>query len=186
VQLARGGCADIRSKNSFPLRTSTSPAAITKEYRVVGDGVGSSCHILTDDGWIINTDIPKLQGGTHTAPQPVLLLLASLAGCELATARFVAFKSLPRIKMGKIVFDLQARRDERGAIHLPLTARPLPAPARLERVWGTAVVHGTDATPEQIVRLGEEVHLRCPVANMMVLSGCALEIEWKVAAASPP
>ena len=85
--------------------------------------------------------------------------------------------------MGRIELDLQAMRDERGAINLPLAA-PLPAPARLEHVWGTATVHGTNATPEQIAALGLEVHRRCPIANMMALSGCTFEIDWKIAACS--
>ena len=125
-------------------------------------------------------DSVKKQGGTNTAPQPVFLLLASLCGCELATARFVALKSSPKIKMGRIEFDLNAKRDERGAISLPLGSS-LPVPSRLQHVWGTATVHDTNATHEQITRLGDEVHLRCPVANMIVLSGCVLDIHWKIA-----
>ena len=170
--------ASVRCIRPFS-RTTWVPSRY-KSYRVVGGGIGSSCKVLTDDGWAITTDTPKVQGGTNTAPQPVMLLLASLCGCELATARFVALKSLPRIKMGRVEFDLEATRDERGAINLPLTA-PLPAPARLERVWGTATLYDTDATQEQITSLGAQVHLRCPVANMMVLSGCVLDIDWKVA-----
>ena len=177
----RGCVAAVRCIR--PFTTTAAAGAETphyKNYRVVGGGVGSSCIAVTDDGWTISTDTPKVQGGTNTAPQPVMLLLASLCGCELATARFVAIKSLPRIQMGRLEFDLQAKRDERGAITLPLTA-PLPVPARLECVWGTATVHDTEATQEQITTLGAEVHLRCPIANMIVLSGCTLNIDWKIA-----
>lgn len=165
-------------KTSTCTRASHSP--IYKNYRVVGDGIGSNCQVVTDDGWKISTDTPKNQGGTNTAPQPVMLLLASLCGCELATARFVAIKSSPKIKMGGIEFDLHAKRDERGAITLPINT-PLPVPARLVHVWGTATVHDTDATQEQISTLGAEVHLRCPVANMITLSGCSIEIDWRIA-----
>ena len=154
-----------------------------KKYRVTGGGIGSSCMVMTNDGWSISTDTPKNQGGTDTAPQPVSLLLASLCGCELATAHFVALKSSPRIKLGRVEFDIEARRDERGSISLPLNA-PVPVPARLEHVLGTAMVYDTDATQEQITFLGAEVHQRCPVANMMILSGCLLEISWKKATGS--
>ena len=150
-----------------------------KNYKVTGAGIGSHCNVATIDGWKISTDVPISQGGTNQAPQPVMLLLASLCGCELATARFVAFKSSPRITMGRIEFDVSANRDERGALHLPLGTTP-PAPARLEHVWGTATVYDTNASQEQISALGKEVHRRCPVANMMVLSGCRLEIDWKI------
>ena len=155
---------------------------IIKRYKVNGGGDKVNCSVTTEDGWKISTDTPKNQGGTNTAPQPVSLLLASLCGCELATARFVALKSSPRIKMGRIEFDLNAKRDERGAISLPLGS-PLPVPARLEHIWGTATVYNTNATEEQITRLGDEVHQRCPVANMIILSGCVLDIQWKIAEA---
>ena len=165
-------------KSSACPRASIEP--LYKSYRVIGGGNSSNCHVVSDDGWNISTDTPQSQGGTNTAPQPVLLLLAALCGCELATARFVALKSLPKIKMGRIEFDIHAKRDERGVITLPLTA-PLPAPARLIHVWGTATIHDTNATHDQISSLGAEVHLRCPVANMILLSGCSLEIDWRIA-----
>ena len=154
---------------------------IYKNYKVKGGGYGSHCEIITqDDWWNISSDVPISQGGTNKAPQPVLLLLASLCGCELATARFVAFRSDPKIVMGRIEFDIDAKRDERGALHLPLYTEP-PVPARLEHVWGTATVYDSNASQEQISALGHEVHKRCPVANMMVLSGCRLEIDWRIA-----
>lgn len=154
---------------------------IYKNYKVKGGGYGSHCEIITqDDWWNISSDVPISQGGTNKAPQPVLLLLASLCGCELATARFVAFRSDPKIVMGRIEFDIDAKRDERGALHLPLYTEP-PVPARLEHVWGTATVYDSNASQEQISALGHEVHKRCPVANMMVLSGCRLEIDWRKA-----
>ena len=169
----------LRTFKSSAFRKGSLPPQY-KSYKVTGGGIGSSCHVVSDDGWIISTDTPQSQGGTNTAPQPVLLLLAALCGCELATARFVALKSSPKIKMGRIEFDIHGKRDERGAINLPLTA-PLPAPARLIHVWGTATVHETNATHDQISSLGAEVHLRCPVANMILLSGCSLEIDWRIA-----
>ena len=167
----------VRTFNTTIIKATTSSPKY-KNYRVIGGGVGSSCEVVTDDGWSISTDTPKTQGGRNTAPQPVALLLASLCGCELATARFVALKSSPKIKIGRVEFDLEAKRDERGSILLPLNSL-LPAPARLEHVWGTATVYDTDATQEQITSLGTEVHLRCPVANMIILSGCLLEISWR-------
>ena len=153
---------------------------IYKNYRVTGSGIGSHCNIVTYDGWKLSTDVTTSQGGTNKAAQPVLLLLASLAGCELATARYVAFKSNPKIVMGKIEFDINGNRDERGALHLPMYTEP-PVPARLEHVWGTATVYDTNASQEQISALGAEVHRRCPIANMIKLSGCRLDIDWRIA-----
>ena len=36
---------------------------------------------------------------------------------------------------------------------------------------------------ESIEKIGRIVHERCPVANMVVASGCALDIEWRRASA---
>lgn len=69
-------------------------------------------------------------------------------------------------------------RDERGATSLPLEDEP-PVPARLARIHGTATVHDTTATDSQLLELGAQVHRRCPVANMVVLSGCTLDLIWR-------
>jgi putative redox protein len=165
------------------LRRCASSAAFTpawKGYYVSGGGTGTRCAMRTDDGYEVLSDVPVAAGGGGGAPQPVQLLLAALCGCEQATAAFVAFKFKPqRLALGRIEFELRAERDEQGALTLPLDTAELPAPARLARVWGTATVHGTAATDVQLGRLGEEVHRRCPVANMVVLSGCTLDIEWR-------
>ena len=152
-----------------------------KEYRVRASGSGTHCALATDDGYEVRSDIPRGVGGSGAAPQPVQLLLAALCGCEQATAQFVAFKSRPRIELGRIEFELHATRDQRGALAMPLHAAVLPAPARLARIVGTATVHGTGATQAELERLGEEVHRRCPVANMVALSGCELLVQWRKA-----
>ena len=171
----------LKSKRfSTSISKSCTLQPIYKNYRITGSGIGSHCNIVTHDDWKLSTDVTTSQGGTNKAAQPVLLLLASLAGCELATARYVAFKSNPRIVMGKIEFEINGNRDERGALHLPMYTEP-PEPARLEHVWGSATVYDTNASQEQISALGAEVHRRCPIANMIILSGCRLDIDWKIA-----
>merc|ERR1712129_304746 len=59
---------------------------------------------------------------------------------------------------------------------------PAGVPARLQRIVGTATVC-TTASQEAVHHLGTAVHRRCPVANMVEDSGCALEIRW---VAAPP
>ena len=171
----------LKSKRlSTSISKSCTLQPIYKNYRVTGSGIGSNCNIVTNDNWNLSTDVTTSQGGTNKAAQPVLLLLASLCGCKLATARYVAFKSNPKIVMGKIDFDINGNRDERGALNLPMYTEP-PVPARLEHVWGTATVYDTNASQEQISALGAEVHRRCPIANMIKLSGCRLDIDWRIA-----
>ena len=112
--LLRSAAGGLRSRR---LRPSSHAAAVArpKLYHLRGAGAAGTnrCDVRTDDGFSITTDTPRAQGGSNEAAQPVLLLLASLCGCEHATARFVAFKMRRRI--GKVDFDIHAERDERGA-----------------------------------------------------------------------
>lgn len=146
----------------------------------------------------IITDVPKLMGGKNEGPQPVELLLASLAGCELVTAQFIARNMRPRVTIDRIDFDMHASRDQRGAMgSLPIvvtstskqdeessfrssSSSSLLPPSRLERIWGTAMVH-TSASSAELAMLAKEVKERCPIANMVILSGCTLEIEFRKA-----
>lgn len=131
-------------------------------------------------------DIPTIMGGENTAPQPVELLLAALCGCEQVTAQYVARHMKPRLIIDKIEYDIRATRDQRGSLTLPIdedTELPL---SRLERIWGTATIHlpaGASHVPtsEYISELVREVKKRCPVANMVILSGCKLDIRYQLA-----
>jgi len=141
---------------------------------VEGTGSRNSSYIRTADGFELRTDTPKQMGGSNTAAQPVYMLLSALIGCETATANFVARQMKFRIR--DIRFRLSAWRDERGAISLPLEVTD-HIPSQLQVVKGEAVVD-TDATQEQLTTLGHHVHKRCPIASMLVNSGCKLDISW--------
>jgi len=145
-------------------------------YSLTGSGLRSQSTVLTSDGFQLTTDTPKAMGGTNTAAQPVYLLLAALAGCETATAQFVARHM--RIRIRDIDFELKAWRDQRGAIKLPLDAIDYyDVPAHLQVIVGTAMVD-TEASQEQVDALGHQVHRRCPIASMLLSSGCRLDIRW--------
>jgi len=91
----------------------------------------------TSDGHTVSSDLPRSVGGNNAATQPVYLLLAALAGCKQATAMFVARHMKPPLDISSISFELEAVRNERGALSLPL-AKPLPAVSHLQRIHGTA------------------------------------------------
>lgn len=80
------------------------------------------------------------------------------------------------ITIDRIDFEVEGVRDQAGALHLPIQETPAVA-SRLQRIYGTAKVH-TEATQEQVDELEEQVKRRCPIANMVVLSGCELDIKW--------
>ena len=152
-----------------------------KSYQISGQGRGSAVEMTTNTGHELFTDVPKKMGGTDTAPQPVEHLLAALIGCAQATAIFVGRNMEPRLVIDKIEFDIQAHRDARGALQQPIEETP-DIPARLQCVSGTATVFfkgSTSVSPEQLHLLGEQTEARCPVANMMLASGCTMDIKWE-------
>ncbi|KAL7441176.1 hypothetical protein ACHAXM_007670 [Skeletonema potamos] len=152
-----------------------------KHYSISGVGRRSKVTCKTDTNHTLEADVPKKMGGGDEAPQPVEHLLTALLGCTQATAVYVGRMMQPRLIIDKIDFKMEAYRDERGALSLPITELP-PIPARLERVTGSVVVHfkqGTEVSEEQLRILGRQTEARCPVANMMHASGCVMDIQWK-------
>lgn len=131
-------------------------------------------------GHTLQTGVPKKMGGSDKAPQPVEHLLAALLGCTQATAIYVGRMMNPRLLIDKIEFDVEAYRDERGALQQPIDELPA-IPARLQQVSGTVRVHlkkGIRVSDEQLRVLGEQTEARCPVANMMHASGCVMDMKW--------
>ena len=152
-----------------------------KHYSITGVGQRSKVTCKTNTNHTLEADIPTKMGGADSAPQPVEHLLAALLGCTQATAVYVGRMMTPRLLIDKIDFEIDAYRDERGALSLPITEAP-PIPARLQRVSGSVVVHfkdGVDVSDEQLRILGEQTEQRCPVANMMHASGCIMDMKWK-------
>lgn len=123
----------------------------------------------------ICTDVPISMGGEASASEPVEVFLAALCGCEQVTAIFIARHLKPQVVIDRIDFEVKASRNPLGAIKLPLDGPLLPS--RLEKIWGTALVH-TSAPQEQVDSIEREVKRRCPLANMVHLSGCELDIKF--------
>ena len=169
--------------------TMSSRLASLKTYQLKGFGESCKTNVLTDTTHKLNTDIPKAMGGQDSAPQPVEHLLSAYIGCTQATAIFVGRNMKPRVLVDKIEFDIVGQRDERGAVDdLPITQQsPLPQiPARLSSINGTIRVFTKDRSGEMIAMgegslelLEKHVEHRCPIANMMILSGCEMSVRWE-------
>lgn len=115
-------------------------------------------------------------GGANLAPQPVETLLAALIGCTQATALFVGRQL--GVVIDKMEFDISAGRDERGALQLPIDQTP-SMPSRLQEISGTVQVYTADVLSKETLHvLKEQTETRCPVANMVVASGCQMNVEW--------
>ena len=162
-------------------------AARPKLYRFSARGLArSGCAVLTSTGHRIYTGLPVKAGGDDAAPQPVECLVASLLGCETATAHFVARHLWPRPynRIESIHFeDVVAERDERGALSLPIT-EPAPVTAGLLCVQATVRVtppKESACTLADVQMLGRIVEARCPVAAVLRASGCTLNVAWTLA-----
>ena len=168
--------------------TSLDDAQYTKSYRIQGVGRQSQAEMTTNTGHVIQTDVPKKMGGKDVAPQPVETLLAALLGCTQATAVFVGRHMEPRVLIDRLEFDVSATRDDRGALELPISNDPA-IPSRLQHITGTIRVYtkgnkNTCLTNEQLKLLSHQTELRCPIANMMIASGCQMDIAWLDGASS--
>lgn len=168
------------SRAATALYSSSTPK-YEKSYRLSGVGKGTKVEISTDTGHFLSTDIPKTMGGTDSAPQPVETLLAAWMGCTQATALFVG-RQLPdnRVVVELDFENILAFRDERGALQLPITEIP-EVPSRLNRITGTIKVSSSKGDPlstEQMQLLQQQTEIRCPVANMMIASGCSIDVKW--------
>jgi putative redox protein len=157
-----------------------------KVYRLQGEtmaGNKSGVTITTTDtGHVLQTDLPRKMGGQDTAPQPVETLLAAWMGCTQATALFVGrqMKLPDRLLLDRLVFDVKGVRDERGALSFPMEQDP-PVPSRLLQVHGRITVYqagGMPISPDKLELLQEQTEKRCPIANMMIASGCLMNVAW--------
>jgi uncharacterized OsmC-like protein len=157
-----------------------------KCYQIKAIGEKNAISAYTDTNHRIETDLPKIMGGSDKAPQPVEYLLAALIGCTQATAVFVGRNMKPRrLNISEIKFDIQAYRDERGALggSLPIEKdSALPAvPSRIQLIIGKIEVilkNNQRISEEEMILLEKQTEARCPVANMMRNSGCAFDIKW--------
>ena len=190
----------------------TQESNLSKSYTLNGKGLpgGTKVEATTNTGHSLATDIPKTMGGGDSAPQPVETLLGAWMGCTQATASFVGRQLLlkkakrqpvkdtttsrqhrrpPRTEVLLEFINIQAYRDEQGALELPIRQTP-SIPSRLQLITGTIKVSLVPASstdeptpeilfdPEELEILKEQTEARCPIANMILESGCAMDVEW--------
>ncbi|KAF0982825.1 hypothetical protein FDP41_010804 [Naegleria fowleri] len=116
-------------------------------------------------------DEPVALGGKGSGPTPLELSLASLSGCELITARYVArsmkmeIKTIECTKMqGKI--DVRGMRGVNGI------------PAHFTHVDMVYEVD-TEAEDDRIQELRARVEKACPVYQLFKAAGVVMNCEWK-------
>ncbi|KAL4481558.1 hypothetical protein ABPG74_007647 [Tetrahymena malaccensis] len=146
-----------------------------RQYQISSETDNYQVKTQTESGITVITDLAKKYGGNGSGPSPIELLLSSLVGCENIVAKKIA--SHLGFKINQAKFDIKAERDDRGLNDLPMT-EDSPISSGLQRIWGTVYVD-TDGTDEQLQQMNQILKKRCPVARMIVDSGCKLEVEWK-------
>jgi putative redox protein len=121
------------------------------------------------EGHQVITDEPKKAGGSDTGPTPLQTVLAALAGCEQATATYIAKEM--GINLKSITFNIEGEFDARGFLAVE------GVPARFQKVKVNARVQ-TDASQQQIDELAKQVHRRCPVACLFHCAGVQMDATW--------
>jgi uncharacterized OsmC-like protein len=125
---------------------------------------------ITDTEWTINTDEPVEEGGSNTAPNPMQLFIASLAGCQNEQAQVVADEL--SLNISQIDISVEIDLDLSGFMGMEDNSNGSYKNVRLE-----AKISG-DITNEQAMTLGKKVDDRCPILSLLRTSGCIINSNW--------
>lgn len=169
-------------RRSLSSSSSNGRFSLMKTYHLTGQGENSFTRMVSPHlpQSPMECDVPRKMGGSDKAPEPIELFLSALCGCKLVTMQFVARNMKPRIAISRIDFDIMAERDARGALTLPIGKDTVLPSSHLKRIWGNATVHTSAAVSQDRIDIIEaEVKRRCPIASMVVMSGCELDIKFK-------
>ncbi|MGH9039537.1 MAG: OsmC family protein [Acidimicrobiia bacterium] len=103
-------------------------------------------------------DEPKSVGGTGTAPNPIQMVLASLASCQAITYRY--WSELLGIRLDAITVHVEGVVDQRGFFGFADGVSAGPTPVRC-----TVTVEGPES-PERYEELRRSVDAHCPVLDV--------------------
>ena len=116
-------------------------------------------------------DEPAERGGTNLGFSPTETFAASLVGCTSVISHKIAHRM--GIELGDMTIRLEADFDRRGVTRVEAVAVPFPAMALHIDV-------ATNATPEQMAQLQQELAMFCPIAQLVRASGTVLTEVWNV------
>ncbi|UFT99721.1 OsmC family protein [Radiobacillus kanasensis] len=139
-----------------------------KEIHVHGSTVGFQTIMHTGDHTVV-IDEPYSEGGHDAGPDPLKVLLTSLAGCENAVANLVANEM--DFDLQSIHFDIKANYDPRGL------AGKADVQPYFSKVTLDAKVK-TSEPEERIAQLQKETNQRCPVYATFDAAGIEMESSW--------
>jgi uncharacterized OsmC-like protein len=109
----------------------------------------------------ISADEPKMLGGTDTAPNPVELLLASLASCQEIT--YKAYARAMGLELTRVSCTVKGLVDLRGFFAVASYEEARPGFYKIE---GEVTVEST-ASEAELHKLKQVVDAHCPVLDML-------------------
>ncbi|MGH8994109.1 MAG: OsmC family protein [Acidimicrobiia bacterium] len=122
----------------------------------------------------LTVDEPKSVGGTGTGPNPVQMVLSSLASCQAISYRY--WSELLGIRLDAITVRVEGDIDQRGFLGF---AEGVPAGTTAVRC--TVTVEGPE-TPERYEELRRSVDAHCPVLDVFTM---ALAVERHLEIGTP-
>ena len=128
-------------------------------FTVTGDSESPSKLLVAVRGFSFVIDEPESSGGTDAGPNPVELVLSSLAGCMNVVVHMVAAEQDVKIRSLRLTVagDLDPSR---------LMGSPVDTRAGFSAISLTAEVD-SDASAEQIDEILRIAETRCPVADSL-------------------
>ena len=116
-------------------------------------------------------DEPVERDGTNQGPSPTETLMASLIGCTNVIAKKIAHKM--GFEMGEMNIGLTANFDRRG----------VTLSEEVERPFSNIVMDievATNASPDQLADMQEDLAKFCPVAKVIRGSGISITENWTI------
>ena len=116
-------------------------------------------------------DEPVERDGTNQGPSPTETLMASLIGCTNVIAKKIAHKM--GFEMGEMNIGLTANFDRRG----------VTLSEEVERPFSNIVMDievATNASPDQLADMQEDLARFCPVAKVIRGSGVSITENWTI------
>ncbi|KAL0479110.1 rpoB [Acrasis kona] len=143
----------------------------TKSFHIEAHSPGKTRTLATAGKHQLTLDEPETLGGEDLGTTPLHALLASLCGCETATARYYAKKmdfDFRTIKFNHVEGIL----DTRGYAGIDANI-----PSHFNKVILKAQVE-TNEPHERLLQLKKKVEKHCPVYAMFVKAGIEMDCEW--------
>lgn len=154
--------------------TTNQTAQHVETFRATAQGNGWPTDVaISDTEWTLRLDEPEEDGGLGSAPNPMHYFTASLAGCQNEQAQVVAEEL--GIAASQIDMTIAVTLNLDGFMGVTDHSQ-----GAFQQVELTAAVQG-DMTEEQVQTLGQRVDARCPVLELLRVSGCIIDSRWQKA-----